>query len=241
MTSLISIIIPAVNEDDYLGATLNALAGTRGVETIVVDGGSRDSSREVAAAAGVRVISTPPGRALQMNAGAAAARGDILLFLHADTLLPARFANRIRQILIEPQVAAGAFRLTINAPGLSMRILEKLIYWRSTYLQMVYGDQALFMTAEMFQAAGGFPNMPILEDFEFIRRLRRHGRIAVLPEAVMTSARRWQRLGFIRTTIINQLIIFAYLSRVDPGRLARWYQWSGGSDTNKMGRTAGYR
>ena len=241
MTSLISIIIPAVNEDDYLGATLNALAGTDGVETIVVDGGSRDNSREVATAAGARVISTPPGRALQMNAGAATARGDILLFLHADTLLPARFANRIRQILIEPQVAAGAFRLTINAPGMSMRILEKLIYWRSTYLQMVYGDQALFMTAKMFQAAGGFPKLPILEDFEFIRRLRRRGRIAVLPEVVTTSARRWQRLGLIRTTITNQLIIVAYLSRVDPGRLARWYQWSSDSDTNKIGRTAGYR
>jgi len=241
MVPLISIIIPAVNEGALLGNTLAAATGVVGVEPIVIDGGSRDNTREVAAAAGARVITTSPGRALQMNAGAAAARGSMLLFLHADTLLPAGFANRIRQTLVEPQVAAGAFRLTVNAPGLSMRILEMLISWRSLSLQMVYGDQALFMTVEMFQAAGGFPEMPIMEDFEFIRRLRRRGRIAVLPDAVTTSARRWQRLGLVRTTVINQLIIVAYLCGVDPGRLARWYQRSGGRVTGAVARKTGYR
>jgi len=241
MIPLISIIIPAVNEGALLGNTLAAVTGVAGVETIVIDGGSRDNTREVAAAAGARVITTRPGRALQMNAGAAAARGDLLLFLHADTFLPAGFANRIRQTLAEPRVAAGAFRLTVNAPGLAMRILERIIYWRSISLQMVYGDQALFMTAEMFRAAGGFPEMPIMEDFEIIRRLRRRGRIAVLPEAVTTSARRWQRLGLVRTTVSNQLIVAAYLCRVDPGRLARWYQWSGGRDTGEAARSTGYR
>lgn len=228
MASLISIIIPAANEGDYLGATLTALAGVAGIEPIVVDGGSRDNTREVAAAAGVRILSTPPGRALQMNAGAAAARGSLLLFLHADSILPAGFADCIRRTLREPQVAAGAFRLTISAPGPALRILEKLIYWRSLFLQMVYGDQALFLTTEMFQAAGPFPEMPIMEDFEFSRRLRRRGRIAILPQAVTTSARRWQRLGLIRTTVTNQLLIVAYLSGVDPQRLARWYHRSGG-------------
>lgn len=237
MTPLISIIIPAVNEGEHLGATLSALAGVDGIEPIMVDGGSRDNTREIAAAAGARVISTPPGRALQMNAGAAAARGELLLFLHADSLLPTGFADRIRQTLKEPQVAAGAFRLAINAPGLSMRILERLIYWRSICLQMVYGDQALFMTREMFQAVGAFPEMPIMEDFECIRRLRRRGRIAILPQTVITSARRWQRLGLIRTTVTNQLIIVAYLFGVDPQRLARWYLRSGGRKNSIGGRS----
>jgi len=241
MVPLISIIIPAINEGALLGNTLSTVTGVVGVEAIVIDGGSRDNTREVAAATGARVITTPPGRALQMNTGAAAARGNHLLFLHADTILPTGFANRIRQTLIEPEVVAGAFRLAVDAPGLLMRILERLIYWRSTSLQMVYGDQAIFMTAETFQAAGGFPDIPIMEDFEFIRRLRRRGRIAVLPEAVTTSARRWQRLGLIRTTITNQLIIVAYLCRVDPGRLARWYQWSGGRVTRATGQSTGYR
>jgi rSAM/selenodomain-associated transferase 2 len=230
MEAIISIIIPALNEGRYLDASLAALDGVAGIEPIVVDGGSRDNTREIAAAAGARVITTPPGRALQMNAGAGAARGDLLLFLHADSILPTGFADCIRQTLIEPQVAAGAFRLTLDAPGLAMRILERLIYWRSICLQMVYGDQALFMTMEMFQARGGFPVMPIMEDFEFIRRLRRRGRIAIVPRAVTTSARRWQRLGLIRTTVTNQLIIAAYLFGVDPGRLARWYRGSDGGN-----------
>jgi rSAM/selenodomain-associated transferase 2 len=162
-----------------------------------------------------------------MNRGAAAARGEILLFLHADCLLPEGFVDRIHSALAADHTAAGAFRLAIDAPHLSMRVLEKLVYWRSQFLQMVYGDQALFVTAAMFHALGGFPELPLMEDFEFVRRLRRYGRIAVLDQAVTTSARRWQRLGLIRTTVINQLIVAAYLLRVDPERLARWYRRAG--------------
>ncbi len=224
MVPMISIIIPAVDESDIIDATLAAVTGVAGVEAIVVDGGSRDNTREIAAARGARVIASELGRAVQMNRGAAAARGEILLFLHADCLLPEGFVDQIHSALAAPHTAAGAFRLAIDAPNLSMRILEQLVYWRSHFLQMVYGDQAIFTTATMFHAAGGFPELPLMEDFEFVRRLRRHGRIAILPQAVTTSARRWQRLGLIRTTANNQLIIAAYLLGVDPERLARWYR-----------------
>ena len=240
MRTLISIIIPTVDEGDIIGDTLAAATGVAGVEIIVVDGGSRDQTREIAAARGAaRVISSPRGRAVQMNKGAAAARGEILLFLHADCLLPEGFVDHIRSSLAARHTAAGAFRLAIETPGLSMRILEQLVYWRSNYLQLVYGDQGLFMTAGMFHAAGGFPELPIMEDFEFVRRLRRHGRITVLPQEMTTSARRWQRLGLIRTTTTNQLIIAAYLLGVDPERLARWYRKpAAGKNRIKNGRSA---
>ena len=228
MKPLISIIIPAVDEGDIIDDSLAAVTGVAGVETIVVDGGSRDRTREVAAARGARIIASELGRAVQMNRGAAAARGEILLFLHADCLLPGGFVNLIRSTLAADHTAAGAFRLVIDAPHLSLRILEQLVYWRSQFLQMVYGDQALFMTAAMFHTLGGFPELPIMEDFELVRRLRRYGRIAILDQAVTTSARRWQRLGLFRTTMINQLIVAAYLLGVDPQRLARWYSKAGG-------------
>ncbi len=239
MKPLISIIIPAVNEGDILDHTLAAIADVAGVEVIVVDGGSQDQTREIAAARGARIITSERGRAVQMNRGAATARGEILLFLHADCLLPKGFVDHIHNSLSARHTAAGAFRLAIDAPNLSMRILEQLVYWRSHFLQMVYGDQALFMSAGMFHATGGFPELPLMEDFEFVRRLRRHGRIAVLPQTVTTSARRWQRLGLIRTTATNQLIIAAYLLGVDPERLARWYRKpAAGRNRIKNGRSA---
>jgi rSAM/selenodomain-associated transferase 2 len=239
MKQLISIIIPAIDEGATLGNTLSVITGVAGVETIMVDGGSRDNSREIAAAQGARIIASPSGRAVQMNTGAAAAHGEILLFLHADCLLPRGFAEHIHNSLAARHTAAGAFRLAIDAPNLSMRVLEQLIYWRSHFLQMVYGDQALFMTAAMFHATGGFPELPLMEDFEFVRRLRRHGRIAVLDQTVTTSARRWQRLGLIRTTATNQLIVAAYLLGVDPERLARWYRKPAeGKNRIKNGRSA---
>jgi rSAM/selenodomain-associated transferase 2 len=227
MKPIISIIIPTIDEGDIIGDTLTTATGVAGVEVIVVDGGSRDNTREIAAARGARVIASELSRAVQMNKGAATARGEILLFLHGDCLLPKGFVDQIHNALAAAHTAGGAFRLAIDAPGLSLRVLEKLVYWRSQFLQMVYGDQALFMTAQIFHALGGFPELPIMEDFEFVRSLRRRGRIAVLNLAVTTSARRWQRLGLLRTTTINQLIVAAYLIGVDPERLARWYRNAG--------------
>ncbi len=220
----ISVIIPVLNEAKVIGAALRQVPRTKGVEVIVVDGGSRDSTANIAEANGARLIHTAAGRARQMNAGAAIARGEILLFLHADTQLPPDFARLVCETLSCPGVVAGAFRLRINSPRPSLRAIEALANFRSNLMQAPYGDQALFLRADCFRAAGGFPEMPIMEDFEFMRRLRSRGRISIAPATALTSGRRWERLGVLRTTLVNQAIILAYLLGVAPERLARWYR-----------------
>jgi len=236
---LISIIIPTLNEAACLPAPLAGLAGNSGLEVIVVDGGSTDATTAIVRAAGVRLIETRAGRAGQLNTGAALATGEILLFLHADTLLPAGFASQIRRILSQPGCAAGAFRLTIGATGLKYRLVEQMVNWRSILFAMPYGDQALFLRRELFRAVGGFPELPIMEDFVFVRRLRQAGRISIARATVVTSARRWRKLGVFRTTVINQLIIIGYLLGVSPARLARWYRQ--GSDGTAEGQDSGVR
>ncbi|MFP4122584.1 TIGR04283 family arsenosugar biosynthesis glycosyltransferase [Coleofasciculus sp.] len=223
-TETISVIIPVLNEASTIGSVLDRLVNTDNVEVIVVDGGSRDETVSVARSRNVQVISTPPGRACQMNAGAARAMGDILLFLHADTRLPANFDCLVRQALQEPQIIAGAFKLRIDSQQWGLRLIERLVNWRSRFFSMPYGDQAIFLKATIFHTIGGFPNLPIMEDFEFIRRLQPQGRITIVPAFVLTSGRRWERLGIIKTTLINQLIILGYFWGVSPEKLARWYR-----------------
>ncbi len=220
----ISVIIPTWDEALYLPQALANLLNAPGVEVIVADGGSTDATLEVAVEAGCRVLRCAPGRAGQMNAGAKAAGGDILLFLHADSWLPERFAGAVREALTHPGVAAGAFRLRIDGPEHALRLIEWGVRLRSRVLQMPYGDQALFMKAETFHAVGGFPDVPIMDDFVLVRRLRRLGRIVILPQPVTTSARRWHALGPWRTMWINQKVIAGYHLGVPPDRLARWYR-----------------
>lgn len=221
----ISIIIPTLNEAKNLPRTLQALQTTLAVEVTVVDGGSLDSTISVAESWGAKVICSPvSGRAYQMNVGAAVAQGDILLFLHADTRLPSGFDRLVRQTLLQPKVIAGAFELAIDGKTLGLRLVEWGVHVRSHLCQMPYGDQAIFMSVDMFRAIGGFPELPIMEDFELMRRLKRRGRIAIAPDTVLTSDRRWQKLNVCRTTLINQAIILGYLLGVSPTRLADWYR-----------------
>ncbi len=224
MTESISIVIPVLNEAHQLSKVLHALKQAPDIEIIVVDGGSQDQTLAIANASGVKVIQSPIGRADQMNAGAAKATGDILLFLHADTQLPKGFDTTIRYTLSQPNVIAGAFQLTIDAPFWKLRLIEWGVNARSRYLQMPYGDQAIFLKTTIFQALEGFPILPIMEDFELVRQLKRQGRIAIAPTAVITSGRRWQKLGAVRTTLINQCVILAYLFGVSPDRIAHWYR-----------------
>ncbi|MBI1747526.1 MAG: TIGR04283 family arsenosugar biosynthesis glycosyltransferase [Acidobacteria bacterium] len=219
----ISIIIPTLNESDYIAATLYSARRDPDGEVIVADGGSRDGTVALARALGARVIMSPAGRAWQMNAGAAVATGDVLLFLHADTRLPANFAEHVRTALDQPGVAAGAFELRIDAERRGLRIIERSANWRSRRLQMPYGDQAIFLRADRFREVGGFQDIPIMEDLELIQRLRRQGRISIVPVPVTTSARRWLMLGIWRTTWINQRVLLAYYWSMAPTRLARWY------------------
>ena len=224
----ISVIIPALNEASAIGATLRRIPRIDDIEVIVVDGGSCDSTVSVAESLGARVIQTSGGRAHQMNSGAAAARGEILLFLHADTHLPGDFPRLVRETLSRPEVVVGAFRLRIDSPRRSLRVVEALSNFRSSWLKMPYGDQALFLRARYFRTAVGFSELPIMEDFEFVRRLGRWGRIALAPAAVVTSARRWERFGVLRATLLNQAIILAYLLGISPARLAHWYRGAAG-------------
>lgn len=219
---VISVVIPAMNEAARLPATLRPLVNRGDLEVIVVDGGSTDATVAIARDHGARVIATRAGRARQMNAGAAVASGDRLLFLHADTTLPDGFAEVVHATLDRGSIAGG-FRLSIDGGSPWLRWVEWGANLRSRLLQLPYGDQGFFMNAATFYSVGGFQNMPLMEDFELCRRLRRKGRVTLASLAVSTSARRWHALGIARTTLVNQLCIAGFLVGVPPVILARLY------------------
>lgn len=220
----ISIIIPTLNEAVTLQETLIHLQDISGAEIIIADGGSQDETVKIARSLGGKVIITPAGRAHQMNAGAAVATGDILLFLHADTRLPSNFEPLVCQALQYPATIAGAFELRIDAQIRGLRLVERMVNMRSRFLGMPYGDQAIFLKATVFYDMGGFPDLPIMEDFELIQRLKRLGKIAIVPAPVLTSGRRWEKLGVVKTTLINQVIIAGYFLGVPLTQLVRWYR-----------------
>lgn len=219
----ISIIIPALNEEELIEQALGSSNGAPDLEQIVVDGGSLDRTVELARTLGARVLTAPACRATQMNAGAGAASGEILLFLHADTRLPKGFDEVVRQIAERPQFAAGAFRLHIDDPAIALRIIETGANWRARLLQLPYGDQAIFLRRDLFHRLGGYREIPILEDFDLIRRARRHGRIHIAPLPVSTSARRYRQRGAWRSFLSNQAAISAYCLGASPNGIARWY------------------
>lgn len=220
----ISVVIPALNEAGNIGATLESVGAGRPHELIVVDGGSRDDTAAVAQAWGATVVASRPGRACQMNAGAARATGGVLLFLHADTVLPARWPEWVRPILARPGVVAGAFAFSLSGGFRGRRLVEWTANLRSRWGQSPYGDQALFLRRSTFEELGGFAQLPILEDYELNRRLRRRGRIVTAGAPAVTADRRWQRLGVLRTSLINKLILGGFWLGVSPARLARFYR-----------------
>jgi len=188
----LSVIIPALNEEGRIEETI-LKARSPDVEIIVVDGGSGDRTAERAEHAGAVVIKGPRGRALQQNRGAAAARGSVLLFLHADTLLPKDYVAQVFETLMDRRVALGAFRFKTNLDRPFMRGIELTTQFRSRYLRLPYGDQALFVRKSHFQAAGGFPEMPIAEDLFFVRLMSKQGRIAIAPAQWCRVAAQWPR------------------------------------------------
>ncbi len=220
----ISIIIPVLNEANNIKAAITSTQPSHNVEVIVVDGGSNDDTAVLAQSLGVTVISSPPGRAVQMNTGAAIASGEILLFLHADTRLPTGFDAMIRTVLKPSGIVAGAFTLRIDSPHWGLRLVEWGVKWRSHLYQLPYGDQAIFLTRSAFNEVGNFPQMPIMEDFVLINKLKYLNKIAILDVPVTTSPRRWLKKGIFMTTILNQIIIIAYLLGVSPQRICKWYR-----------------
>lgn len=225
----ISIIIVSLNEAPRIGAAWESARRGADVEVIVVDGGSQDGTVELARSLGAKVLLSPPGRARQSNAGAAAACGEVLLFLHADSRLPEQFEKHILQAISNPDFAAGAFELKIDEARPSLRLIEHLANFRSCRLHTPYGDQGIFLRASLFRELGGFPDQPIMEDFELIRRLRSRGRILIVPAPVTTSARRWKKNGVLKTTLINQVMILGYWWGIPPQRLAQWYNRNQGA------------
>jgi hypothetical protein len=219
-----SVIVPALNESARIVPTISQLCRKPRLEVIVVDGGSSDGTPVMAQACGAQVLAARPPRGLQMNAGAALAGGATLIFLHADTRLPEGFENQVRQTLARPRVIAGAFRLQIAGSQQGLRTIERVANWRSRFLQLPYGDQALFLRRDAFWQMGAFAPLPIMEDFDFIRRLRRTGRIGLADGHVRTSPRRWLQVGVTKSWLINQAIIAAYFMGVAPERLAAWYR-----------------
>lgn len=220
---LLSIIVPTKNEESQIERTLSPLVGRERVEVLVADGGSSDRTCELAERSGARVLRVRGPRGCQLNAGAALARGATLLFLHADTRLPEDFREHVDGILAGGAVA-GAFRLRIDGAARSLRWVEWGVDLRSRWRRLPYGDQALFLSAETFLRLGGFRAWPLLEDYELVRRLRRAGRVELADAAVTTSARRWERLGWWRTTLRNQWCLAKYHLGVPVERLAAAYR-----------------
>lgn len=220
----ISVVIPTINEAENIEKTISSVGKEKNIDIIVVDGGSNDGTVYLAKSMGAKVINSSPPRARQMNRGAAEANGEVLLFLHADTQLPEKFDGYILKALARPDIIAGAFQLRIDSPVPALRLIEHLANWRSRNLRLPYGDQAIFISSKLFRQVGGFPMIPIMEDFELIRQLKRKGKIVTLSVPVLTSPRRWLNLGILKTTLINQLIIAVYCMGVSPAIIARWYR-----------------
>jgi rSAM/selenodomain-associated transferase 2 len=221
----LSIIIPVLDEAATIAETLAALAPcrARGAEVIVVDGGSRDGTLEAARPLADRILTAPRGRGSQMNAGAAAARGDVLLFLHADTRLPPDADRIVVDALEQPSRAWGRFDVTIAGRSPLLRVVAAMMNLRSRITGIATGDQAMFMTREAFTRAGGYPDIALMEDIVLSRRLKRASRPACLAARVTTSGRRWDRDGVVRTILTMWRLRLAFFLGAEPARLAGRY------------------
>jgi rSAM/selenodomain-associated transferase 2 len=217
----LSVVIPALDEASRIVAAIDS-ARVRDVEILVIDGGSRDGTVAAAESAGVRVLAAPPGRARQLAVGAEASGGDVLVFLHADTRLPAGYAEAIGGALRDPRVVGGAFRFRFDQRTPALRIVEWGARLRTAFSRAPYGDQALFARRSALDAAGGVPQVPLMEDLDLVRALRRQGRLALLSLPATTSARRFLTGGVLRTALRHRLAALAWRLGVDRERIARW-------------------
>jgi rSAM/selenodomain-associated transferase 2 len=166
-----------------------------------------------------------------MNEGARRASGEILLFLHADSRPPAGYASLVRRALEDEETVGGAFRFSLDERTAFLRFITMTTNFRSSRLGIAFGDQGLFVRRHTFNETGGFPEQPLMEDCEFVRRLRRRGKFVILPEAIVTSARRWRAVGPVRNSLLNVFITWSYLLGVSPERLVRWHRLGRGGDS----------
>jgi rSAM/selenodomain-associated transferase 2 len=225
MAQSLSIVIPALDEAANLARVLPTLVAREpAAEVLVVDGGSADDSRAaVARVPSVRWLSGPRGRARQMNAGARAARGDILLFLHADTVLPEGAGAAIVAALADAGTVGGRFDVRLDSRRPLLALVGWLMNRRSRLTGICTGDQGIFVRRTVFEALGGYPDIPLMEDVELSRQLKRRGRLVALPLRVVTSARKWEREGVVRTIVLMWGLRLLYALGVSPARLHRCY------------------
>lgn len=221
----ISVIIPTLNEARIIADTLSHTANLGFDELIVVDGGSTDGTAAIAEAyaGGVRVIAAPRGRARQLNVGAYASRGDILVFLHADTRLPMTAKQEIVAAFTNDAAVGGRFDVQFDHPSVLGQIISTLMNWRSRWSGIATGDQAIFVRRRTFDQLGGFADIPLMEDIDFSRRLKQLGVMAMLPDHVVTSFRRWDTNGPIKTILLMWGLRFLYWIGVSPHHLQRFY------------------
>jgi rSAM/selenodomain-associated transferase 2 len=221
----LSIIIPALNEAPGIVDTLDSLQPLRrrGVEVVVVDGGSSDDTLALARERADQAFVAPPGRARQMNAGAAAARGEVLCFLHADSRLPEGADGLIVDGLARGRRSWGRFDVAITGTHTMLRVVAWMMNHRSRLTGIATGDQGLFMTRSLFEAAGRFPEIALMEDIAFTRLLRRYGPPLCITHRLATSGRRWEKHGVWRTILLMWRLRLAYFMGADPDRLALRY------------------
>ncbi|MCG2807175.1 MAG: TIGR04283 family arsenosugar biosynthesis glycosyltransferase [Coriobacteriia bacterium] len=220
--STVSVVIPTLNDAELVAAAVASARAEGAAEILVVDGGSDDATCAVAAAAGARVLKSAARRARQMNNGAAAASGDVLLFLHADTVLPKGACSLAARALADPLTVAGGFSFEVPAHARHSALISRVGRLRSRLGGLPWGDQALFVARSTFRELGGFPDQPTMEDYEFAERLGRLGRVVTLPERATTSARSWEDHGLLVPTLTNLAVIAMYEIGADPARISAW-------------------
>lgn len=219
----VSVIVPVLDEEKSIALTLEALRYLNPYEVIVVDGGSKDRTREIVAQSPARIVASPAGRARQMNQGARWAGGEILLFLHADTRLPPSALDDVRVALGDSRYVGGRFDVRLDDDRWIFKMIGNMINLRSRLTKTATGDQAMFVRREAFEKLGGFPDLPLMEDIAFSRMLKKRGRIACLRSRAVTSARRWETGGVWRTIFKMWILRLLYLARISPLRLKRFY------------------
>lgn len=226
MLQRLSIIIPVLNEAAGIVQLLLSLADMRkaGCEIIVVDGGSEDETFRLAVPLSDRVISTSPGRARQMNAGAEHASGDVLLFLHADTILPQDAGHLVLDSLLRTGRAWGRFDVRLTGQRMIFRVIERMMNWRSRMTGIATGDQGIFVRREIFRQAGGYEEIPLMEDIALSKALRKYTPPLCISEKLVTSSRRWEKHGIYTTIVLMWSLRIRYAMGVDAGRLAREYK-----------------
>jgi len=240
----ITVVIPTLNEEAVLPRTLSQAASLGFDELIVVDGGSHDRTREIvqafasapaislqrsilspqsSALSPVSLLTAPPGRANQMNAGAAASKGTVLLFLHADTSLPSDARQAVERALEDPACVGGRFDVRFERDSGPGWLISRMMNLRSRWTGIATGDQAIFVRRSLFEQLGGYSDLPIMEDVDFSRRLKRTGRLSALRSKVITSYRRWDTRGPLRTMLLMWVLRFLYWIGISPHRITRLY------------------